>query len=141
MLNIIQGNIAKHSQYYYIYMWHMSINMIQITAYPQHDSLSTSASSCKVRGEGRSSSLHKRISYTYTFRLGQNKIFISDLKKKNYIQFNKRKYMRVSNGMLYIDCLTMREDKRDKPNHTTINPSPHPPKTPLHYHQTRLHHH
>ena len=140
MLNIIQGNIAKHSQYYYIYMWHMSINMIYITAYPQHDSLSTSASSCKVRGEGRSSSLHKRISHTYTFRLGQNEISISDL-KKNYIQFNKRKYIHVLNVVLYIDCLTMREDKRYKPNHTTINSLPHPPKTSLHYHQTKSHHH
>ena len=140
MLNIIQGNIAKHSQYYYIYMWHMSINMIYITAYPQHDSLSTSVCSCKVRGESRSLSLHKRISHTYTFRLGQNEISISDF-KKNYIQFNERKYIHVPNVMLYIDCLTMREDMRDKPNHTTISPLPHPPKTPLHYHQTRSHHH
>ena len=38
--------------------------------------------------------------------------------------------------MLYIDCLMMRQGKRDKPNHTTINPPPHPPKTPLHYHYT-----
>ena len=27
--------------------------------------------------------------------------------------------------MLYIDCLTMRKEKRDKPNHNTINPSLH----------------
>ena len=141
MLNIIWGNIAEHSQYYYIYMWHMSINMIYITTYPQHDSLSISVSSCKVGDKSQSSGLHERASQTYTFKLCQNEISISDLKKENYIQFNKRKYICVSNVMLYIDCLTMREDKRDKPNHTTINSLLHPPKTSLHYHQTKSHHH
>ena len=117
MLNIMQGNIAKHSQFYYIYIRHMSINMIYISAYPQHDSLSTSVSFCKVWGKSRGSNFHERASYTYTFKLSQNKIFISDLKIENYIQFNKRIYIHVSNVMLYIDCLMMKEEKREKSHH------------------------
>ena len=65
MLNIIWGNIVKHSQYYDIYMWYMSINMIYIIAYPLHDCLSISVSSCKIGGKSWGLNLHESFTHIY----------------------------------------------------------------------------